>query len=391
MKVNETSSGALEYNRNLDDKIRNISKTKEQEIERIKKIYDKKVEGAKAEGEDRYEASLKRNDEIIAGAGIQYEEKLKSYKENLDRTEKNVSQSELALKTDHAEKMKSLKEQFANNVEDEFYRANDTQRSVQDQMETSVQKIQNRSRSEQKHLETEARSYISALGSDYNQKITSEERDYRSRLLADNRTHEEALKNQKSELKAMLDKNMQQGKRLEAEKVQIQKEELTFLDKHQKDMIAQRNADFKVRYEKMVQEHEAILNNLKGHLEADMRNMVESISTQKRMIANKTEDPFYRVETLNPMMAETEKDITVSLKVPEYEKENVHLSVHGRDIKLTLTRKYTDSLESPDGSTNKSTRNELFSKEFMTKDILNPKQISQKYENGVLLFKIQKA
>jgi len=40
MKVSDSNS--LEYNKNLDDKLRNISKTKEAEIERVKKIYEKK-------------------------------------------------------------------------------------------------------------------------------------------------------------------------------------------------------------------------------------------------------------------------------------------------------------------------------------------------------------
>jgi len=57
---------------------------------------------------------------------------------------------------------------------------------------------------------------------------------------------------------------------------------------------------------------------------------------------------------------------------------------------MTLTRKYTDSLDAEDGSNNKSTKTELYSKEFSTKEILNPKSITQKYENGVLTFKILK-
>lgn len=78
------------------------------------------------------------------------------------------------------------------------------------------------------------------------------------------------------------------------------------------------------------------------------------------------------------------------MNIPEHEKENVHLSVHGRGVKMTLTRKFTDTLEDKDGSVNRSTRNELYSKEFPSKDILNPKLVAQKYEDGVLTYRIQK-
>ncbi len=389
MKVSDSNS--LEYNKNLDDKLRNISKTKEAEIERVKKIYEKKVEGAKSEGEDRYESALKKNDELIAGVGVDYEQKLKSYKDSLDRTQKNIAQTEESFKTDHSEKMRGLKEQYANNIEDEYFRANENQKAVQDQMKASVQSVQNKSRNEQAHFESSSRAAINSLGAEFNSKTASQERDFRSRLEADRIAQDEMLRTQRDEQKARLDKNRETGKRLEQEKTQVQKEELTFLDNHQREMINQRNIDFKVRYENMVKEHEAILSQLKSNLETDMKKMVESSATQKKDISNKVGDSFYRIETLNPSVIESEKELTVSLKVPDYEKENVHLSVHGRDLKLTLNRRYTDIMEATDGSTNRSTRNELFSKEFTSRDILDPKHIGQKYDKGILTFKIQKA
>lgn len=385
MNVNDSNSKAL------DDKLRNISRSKEMEVERIKKIYDKKVEGAKAEGEDRYESAIKRNDDMIAGVGAEYEQKLQSYKESLEKTEKNIAQAEIAYKKDHAEKMKGLKEQFANNVEDEFFRANDNQRSIQAQMKSAVSSVQNKSRNEQKNLESNARAYINALGVDYSNKIKNEELEYRSRLETDKLTHEETLRNQQSELKNQLDKKMQQGKRLEMEKAQVQREELAYLENHHRDMLNQRTADFKVRYETLVKEHEAILNELQTNLDADMKKMIETTASQKKDVSAKLNDTFYRIETLNPSVLDAGKELIVSLKVPEYEKENVHLSAHGRNIKMTLNRRFTDTMEAGDGSINRSTRNELYSKEFATQDILNPKQIAQKYDKGVLTFRIAKA
>ena len=118
--------------------------------------------------------------------------------------------------------------------------------------------------------------------------------------------------------------------------------------------------------------------------------MLEKNSSQKRVIANQNEDQFYRIETLNPTIVDSPKDFLVSLAVPEHEKENVHLSVHGRNVKMTLTRKYSEFIEAKDGTIDKSNRNELFSKEFPSKDLLNQKQVVQKYEDGILTFKIQK-
>lgn len=389
MKVSDSSQA--EYTRKLDEKITNQNRSKEAELEGLKKIYDKKIEAAKADGEERYASSLQRNSDLIVGASKDYEDKLNDYKQNLERTQKNLSKEEVALKMDHESKTKNARDQFLNNLNDQFINANEVEQSVHDQSKNNIQLLTDKARTEKNHLETKARTEMNALANDYNQKGVSEEKNFRARLEQDIRAHEEEeVRLQKSELKSIMDKDTEKSKRLESEKMQVQKEELTYLDNHQKDLIAQKQADFKVRYEAIVKEHDAILSELKTHLDTDIKKMIESTSTQKRMIASKNDDQFYRVETLNPVVNETEKEYIVSLKVPEHEKENVHLSVHGRDVKMTLTRKYSEMLEAEDGSSNKSTRTELFSKEFSSKDILNPKVISQKYENGELLFKIQK-
>lgn len=391
MKVNETSQNIIDYNKGLDDKLRNISKSKEKEIERVNEIYEKKVETAKSEGENRYANSIKHNDEMLASLNTDYEEKLKSYQDSLNHTQKNLAESEQAFKNYHAEKMLNLKEQAESNVQDEFQRATENQRAVHQSMKRAIDNVQDKSRAEQHHIETKARMQLSAIGNDYNQKSINQERDYRARFQTDALKHEEELRVQKSELKNVLDKNMQKGKQLEAQKLQVQKEELDYLDHHQKDMLAQRESDFKIRYQKMVEEHEKILNDLKTQVDSDIKKMIASSATQMKTVSNKLNDSFYRVETLNPKTTELEKEVIVAIKIPEYEQENVHLSVHGRDVKMTLSRKYTDSMEAQDGSINKSTRNELFSKEFTVTDILDPKKITQKYENGTLTFKILKA
>ncbi|MDD4974803.1 MAG: Hsp20 family protein [Bacteriovorax sp.] len=390
MKVNDNNSEILDYSKKLDSKLRDQTVKKESEIENIKKIYEKKIDAAKIEGEDRYINSIKRNDDQLVGASKDYEDKLNNYKENLDKTQKSITQEENALRSDHSQKMESFKDQYLGNMREQFQSASDNQEALHQQNQNSMQTITDKARAEKNHLDNSARAEINALSSEYNQKGITTEREYRANLDNDLRTHQTDINLQKTELKKVMDKSTEQNKRLETEKLKVQTDELTYLDNHQKDILAQKQSDFKIRYENLVKEHDSLLTELKTHFEADVKKMVESSAGQKRIIANRVDDQFYRVETLNPTIAETEKEYQVSLAVPEHEKENVHLSVHGRSVKMTLTRKFTDSVEDKNGSTNRSTRNELFSKDFPSKDILNPKLVVQKYENGLLTYKIQK-
>lgn len=390
MKVGENNSDLLDYSKKLDSKLREVTIKKENDIENLKKLYEKKVDATKAEGEDRYLNSLKKNDELLVSSAKDYEDKLNNYKDNLTKTQKSISQEENALRSDHTTKMENFKDQFMNNSLDQFRNASNNQAEINQQAQNSLETITSKARMEKNHIETTARTEVNALSSEYNQKGIATEREYRSKLDNDIRAHQADINFQKTELKKEMDRMTEQNKRLENEKTIIQTQELNYLDKHQKEILSQKQNDFKIRYENLVKEHDSLLSELKDHFDSDIKKMAEQNASKKQLIANRSDDKFYRVESLTPKTSENEKEYMVSLKVPEHEKENVHLSVNGRGVKMTLTRRFTDTVEELDGSLNRSTRNELFSKEFPSKDLLNPKQVVQKYENGILSYKIQK-
>jgi HSP20 family molecular chaperone IbpA len=373
-----------------NDKIQELSKKSDNEVEKIKKFYDNKVDSATIAGEERFTNSLKRSDELLIGATKNYEEKLNNFQENLLKTEISVAKEESRLKSDHAENMKNIKEQSLYNIHEQYRSTQEEQTQVQEQTQNGLKRFTDSARNDKNNIENTARHELNTLSSEYNHKGVTNESNYRSSIDANAREHQAALSTQKSELKKAIVKNTEQNKRLETEKIKVQTAELNYLDNHQKDILAQKQSDFKIRYENLVKEHDTILTQLKGHFDADVKKMTMESAVQKKAIPNKSDDSFYRVETLKPTIVENEKEYLVSLTVPEHEKENVHLTIHGRGVKMTLSRKFADTIEATDGSRDKSSRTELFSKEFPSKDILDSKQVAQNYENGVLNFRIQK-
>lgn len=390
MKISDNDNASYEYSKKLDSKLRNQNASKEAEIEKLKEVYDKRVDAVKVEGKERYLDSLRNNDEQLVNSAKEFEEKINNYKEHLERTQKNISQEELALKMDHDHKMHDSKEQHEINIHDQYKNALETQIDLHEQLKNDVRSLSDKTKVEKNHLEKNARVEVLAVANDYNQKGITGEREFRTKLEADVHAHEDQIRFQKNELKSVMDRNTEQSKRLVEAKTEVQAGQLKYLDDHQRDMLAQKQADFKVRYENMIKEHDTALAQIKSQLDSDMHRIVQESSTQKRMIANKGDDAFYRLESLNPSVADEPNNYIVSLKVPDHEKDNVHLSVHGRDLRMTMVRKYNEKLDEPDGTSNKTIKNELFSKEFNSKDILDHKNITQKYEDGILSFKIKK-
>lgn len=374
-------------NRGLEKKIAN----KEQEIKQIDELYDKRVIAAKAEGEKEYAQGLERNSERLASESHAIEEKIQNYNEQLKKAQDRVEKEEVMIKGAHRERLDNLKNQMEENFQDTYLSAQEARRDVQSSTMDATKEIAAKSKMEKMAVESNSQYEINALSSEFNQKTADNERVFREKLGHDLKLHNDEVENQKRELKRTLDVNADKNMRLTNEKERVNKEQLLFQDKHQQEMLKQKEADFKVRYERMVKEHDDILKRLSDSLNADVKKMVSQTSSEKQKIEDKTSDPFYRVDKLNPTMTEDLEMVTVSLPVSHYEKENVHLSAQGRNIKITLSRKYSDSINGENGIIDKSTRSELYSKEFNARDLLNPRNITQNYQDGVLTFKIKKA
>lgn len=374
-------------NKSIERKIVN----KEQEIKNLDSLYDKKIEMARLDGEDQYVQALDRNNQKLVNDSGEYESKIKAYQDKLKQVQNTVSKEELNLKTSEKAKLDELKTSLEENFQEQYNNTVENQRAITDATQASVKEITAKSKSEKTIMENNAQFEINALSSGFNQKAADSEKDFRSKLDSDVRLHNAEINMQKDELKKLMTLDGEKNKRLNDELNRVNTEQLNFQELHQKDMLAQREKDFKVRYENMVKEHDTVLKSISAKFEADAQKVTASTSSDKKILGDKASDPFYRVETLKPKLKEDLKTVTVSMPVAEYEKENIHLSAQGRSIKITLSRKFTDTLNTEDGSMNRSTRSELFSKELNATDLLSSKNITQHYSDGILSFKINKA
>lgn len=374
-------------NKSIQKKI----ESKEKEIQNLDTLYDKKIAMVKLEGEDQYIQNLDRNNQRMMSETGVFEDKIKGYQEKLKKIHDSVTQEELTLKSSEKQKLAEMKAQLEENFQEQYSATQENQKEITDATQASVKEIATNSKAEKLSLEGKAQYEMNALASEFNNKAANNEKEFRSKLDNDIRLHKNELTNQKTELKKLMSLDAEKNKRLSSELNRVNKGQLDFQDAHQKDILSQREKDFKIRYENMVKDHDTVLKTLSAKFEEDARKMISSTSIDKKILESRSEDPFYKVDKLNPKLIEDLKTVTVQIPVADYEKENVHLSTQGRSIKITLARKYTNSLNSEDGGLNKSTRSELLSKDITTTDLLSPKDIKQFYKDGILHFKINKA
>lgn len=396
MKVGSGDQAAtLKENEDVYKRInKNIEKKiilKEKEIKTIDDMYEKKIAQTHFEGEDQFSQALDRNNQRILSESSVFEEKIKSYQDRLKKVQDTVTKEEVTLQTTSNEKLKEMKNQKEASFQEQYFAIQDNQSAIINENQASVRDNETRSRNEKILLENNASYEINALTADLNTKSANNEKNFRSTLDNDVRLHMAEVNTQKQELKKLMTIDAEKNNRLSNEVKIANKGQLDFQEAHQKDMLTQRDNDFKIRYTNMVKEHNSILDNLSAKFEEDARKIKFTTSEDKKILDSRSDDSFYRVSTINPKLSEDQKTVTVHIPVAEYEKENINISTRGRSIKITLSRKYTDSLNADDGSLNKTTRSELFSKELATNDLLSSKDITQSYKDGILSFKIKKA
>lgn len=386
-RVKENEDRLKKVNQSLEKKIR----SREEEINKVKELYDKKADMTVIEGEEQYAQALDRNSQRIVGVSKEFEDKIQAYKDQLARTQKMVENEETTLRENESIKLEGMKNNMNSNYEEKFQDALQDQKTIEQNTKNTIKNLSITSLNDRKAIETNSQIAMNALMTEYSDKTNDTEVNLRNRLEYDVKKQTADNEKEKTELRAQSIDELAKLKRLNSEKTRIQQDQINFLDRHQQNTVKQMTDDFNVRYSKMVEEHDNTIKTLDLQLKEDMKKMVEKSSTEKKAFADRLDDQFYHVQKLNPVVVESPSHVEVSLEIPEHEKENFHLSAQGRNIKMTLSRKFAETLKDLDGSVNKSTRSELFTKDVSTKDILNGNKITQKYENGTLSYKILKA
>ena len=376
--------------KSIDDQIRKKIDAKENELENISKMYEKKVEEANARGDDKYVESLDRNNKRIILANKEYEEKLKSYQESLSQVKNNIELDETKAIEVSQDKRNNLKTQAEEKYSKIYNNARENQESLFQKSQNDARQLDQSSRHEKVANESRAQQEIASFASELTQNTREKEENLRKQLESETSAMTQVLVQNKIDTQARLADATTKSQRIENDQKRVQDDQIKFLDQYQANLLKQKQEDFQIRYQQLSAQHQEILDALKAKLNKTTQEAIEANAKEKQAIKDMGDDPFYQLEILKPQLSEDSKNYYIHLEVPPREKEDVHLMAHGREIRITMSKKYTSSLEAEDGSLNRTAKTQLYSKEFSTKDILNAKQISQKYENGVLSFKVAK-
>ena len=377
--------------RKLDNEQKHKIAAREAEIQSVDKMYDAKVKDAKVQGELNLYEQFDRNEKELVESVVGKQEKLEEMKTNLEKTRERLTNEEIKLKHNYKGRINNVNNFYAEKYKQLYSEGDAKTKEVNFKVNESI-----------KDIEANTDRTLTELTHKSKLKMDESNGQHQLKLLqaSDNQAYEiKRLANQNARdmAKANLDhsKNLHQLKKDNlndfTNRQSIHKKQMDMQVHHYDEILKGQKKAFEDKYQAMIAQHQTTLEGLKQRLDKEVQSMTEHQSKQKDFHQVRMNDQFYSIDKLQPQVQETPNSYIVNLQVPEHEKDGVTLSVNDRMVKLTHTRRFENRLDLSDGTVHKGGRSEAFTKEFPVSQILDGRNITQKYENGVLSFKINKA
>lgn len=110
-----------------------------------------------------------------------------------------------------------------------------------------------------------------------------------------------------------------------------------------------------------------------------------------REVTDLSQDPFYQLRTLAPVMSEAEKHYSITVKLPEHEAKNLFVSGEGQYVKLSLARRHQDFVKDAEAHRTTKTNNyQSVSEQLAIPGGFDAKKISREYKDGVVTITVPK-
>lgn len=154
------------------------------------------------------------------------------------------------------------------------------------------------------------------------------------------------------------------------------KDQDLFWDKKYEDNLAKRNEELK-RLDNL---HTQVLDKMKTDLTTEITRM-----------AVRSDDPFYQLGGLRPVLTNHPEHVEIKVKVPEYAKEDLMLTTNNKEAIVNFNRRFTEASREADGTVNRVNKVESYQTRLRADTALDPKSVKSTYKDGTMTYTIKKA
>ncbi len=156
------------------------------------------------------------------------------------------------------------------------------------------------------------------------------------------------------------------------------------------DKINQLNSHHNKTYSNKQALYQSEIQNQENAAQKQLNDIIANSATVVGATSNKQSDSFYKLRNFDATFSESDNDYVVNVKVPEHEKDSVHITSKPGSITISGTRRFENKAKTEDGHSVSTNSYQSYAETIPIQGRLDASKMSRQYSNGKLQFKIPK-
>jgi len=372
-------------------RMENVRRRSDNDIARLQESH-KKYKNELTDSHKEEIIDIKSNhQEQIDKENLRKEHILSGIKNHLKKTQ-DLTEKELRNLNS---KSSSKKSELSKKLADDRKMASDDNKkyidSLHEKTRATAKEINKDSRLQLDHLQASFDEEIKRKETLHQEKLKKMSEEFTVRYQGNEKNNSQETQNQKKQYEKEIFEINQKHQKEIAHLNQNLQTQLEELDKDFKTDSKDQDLFFEKQYSDKLTHQNSLYKKLEENNKKFIQDLKKSLTSELSLAENRASDPFYRFDALSPELQHFDDHVEIKLKVPEYSKQDLQLTLNDKVAILTYNRRYSDASRDSVGTINKINKIESFTTRLQTEYHLDPKSVQTKYENGVMLYTIKRA
>lgn len=378
-------------NNNHRQQMNNLQRAQKRELDQARGQHEANLSEIN-KAQDSHTVSVRQNHALeLAEAAQKKEETLQQLKGSVDKAQRltaaELKQQEAFLDTRRAE----VQENFQQNLG-----------GIQERQQAALEDVNHRFRETAQDQTSKGHQVINAATDAHRAQVAMEKEAQSSQLQGQRQHFHGVHTSESNKFQSLLNQQQLQGKHQlkaanltnETRLTGMNKEHVAVTERVRVDQakaLVDKQAAFEVQYAQQAQKHLASQEHLEGLHQASVQKGEESALKRVNVAKERTADRFFEFTELRPTLTERPGSYVLKIKIPEYAKEEVMLTVNPKEMVLTSNRRHKAERKDEDGTIRKVDKVESLVSRIPVNSVLDARKMTKTFEDGTLTFTVKKA
>jgi HSP20 family molecular chaperone IbpA len=360
--------------------LRTIAEDHVQRKESLKEVQKQDLVEIQDENERKLAAEAEKKEKVLQNMKANLENTQKMTDKQLADLEKTAEKEKLDIRSKLNHDRARVKEEHELHLDEMNDTFNTKSRSIHSQGERQLS-----------DLSHDKREQLSSVKQQHDHKLSMKNEEFKTRYNRDETTNKRTKDQQDHMYKRERHQtNVRQQTELD-KLTRTHTDQAEKIDTNFRKELKGKELEQESAYEKSLGAHTSDLKNLEDKHKKVVSKLKETLTEEVKKTVVRSDDPFFQLTELKPALKDYEDRVEISVDIPEHSKQDLRLTMNGKDAIITFSRRFADSHKNEAGILNSVNKVESFTTKMTAKAALDPKSVKSTFENGTMTYTIKKA